>query len=316
MKSKTRECPQSPDRAGRSSQPGWQEATRKAAGGNCPRSDAASRSEDEPGDGRRVRARPWSLSLWAVAAFALCSESAHATPFASWESEGSHSSAAAAGGGEGGPDAAGAKKKGESKGKMFTKLRQILKNEPSCKEVQRAALVFYKLEPERIRRMGVATRVKAIVPEIEGSIDNSIGHTFTNTRDGLFPQQSLRDAGGTDTSGNFLNPDGYKERVQTTTDNLLWRVRAVWNLDRLVFNSEELDVKSLNSLEENLVREVTTLYFQRHRLIANLILSGPDEDEEIFYELLRLDEQTATIDALTGGMFSPRAWNWEAEVKW
>ena len=75
-------------------------------------------------------------------------------------------------------------------------------------------------------------------------------------------------------------------------------------------------MKSLNSLEENLVREVTTLYFQRHRLIANLILSGPDEDEEIFYELLRLDEQTATIDALTGGMFSPRAWNWEAEVKW
>ena len=236
---------------------------------------------------------------------------AQATPFSSWESEGSRASAgsSAAAGDAAGGDAAGAKKKGENKGKLFTKLRAILKNEPSCRDVQQAALKFYKLEPERIRRMGVATRVKAIVPEIEGSIDNSVGHTYTNTRDGLFPQAVLQ-------SVDNQNPDGYKERVQTSTDNLLWRVRAVWNLDRLVFNSEELDVKSLNSLEENLVREVTTLYFQRHRLIASLILSGPEEDEEIFYELLRLDEQTATIDALTGGMFGPKAWKWEAEVKW
>lgn len=249
---------------------------------------------------------------WGLAAGLLLSAGvAQANPFSSWQSEGGHSSSGNGAEGGGGGDAPGAKKKGENKGKLFTKLRQILKNEPSCKEVQTAALKFYKLEPERIRRMSIATRAKAIVPEIEGSIDNSVGHTYTNTLDGLFPQAALAAA---DPSGN--NPNGYKERVQTTTDNLLWRVRAVWNLDRLVFNSEELDVKSLNSLEENLVREVTTLYFQRHRLIANLILSGPDEDEEIFYELLRLDEQTATIDALTGGMFAPRAWNWEAEVKW
>jgi hypothetical protein len=170
-------------------------------------------------------------------------------------------------------------------------------------------LRFYKLEPERIKRMAVATRIKALMPEFEGSIDNSVGHTFTNARDGLYPQAALA---AIDPS----NTDGFKERTTTTNDNFLWRVRAVWNLDRLVFNSEELDVKSLNSLEENLVREVTTMYFGRQRLIANLILSGPDEDEEIFYELLRLDEMTATLDALTGGMFASRAWKWEAEVKW
>jgi len=231
---------------------------------------------------------------------------ASANPLATWQSEGGHRAAA----GEGGGDPAQAQKKAQNKSKAFGKLRMILKAEPTCKEVQRAALKFYKLEPERINKMATATRAKALVPEIEGSIDNSVGHTFTYTRDGLFSRQSLI------TIDPTFNPDGYKERVQTNNDNLLWRIRAVWNLDRLVFNSEELDVKSLNSLEENLVREVTTLYYSRQRLIANLILSGPEEDEEIFYELLRLDEMTATIDALTGNFFAPKAWKWEAEVKW
>jgi hypothetical protein len=256
------------------------------------------------------------LTLACAAALTTLATRAEATPFASWMSEDSHKSAPQEGGATG--DAGGAKAKGANKGRAFGKLRQILKSEPTCRDVQQAALKFYKLEPQRINRMAIATRAKALVPELQGSINNSVGHTFTNTRDGLYPSYALVAAGvdpsnpgaGTD------NPDGYKERVQTNNDNLTWEVRAVWQLDRLVFNSEELDVKSLNSLEENLVREVTTLYFSRERAIANLILQSPEEDEEIFYELLRLDEMTATIDALTGGYFGPKAWKWEAEVKW
>lgn len=258
-----------------------------------------------------------SKLAWIVAAgLTAMSGEASAAPFATWLSDGSHHAAAAVAAEGGGGDPSAAKAKSQNKGKAFGKLRAILKSEPTCREVQRAALKFYKLEPERINRMAVASRAKAIVPEIEGSIDNSVGHTFTNTRDGLFPSQSLIDIGRASPGAESDNPSGYKERVQTSTDNLLWRVRAVWNLDRLVFNSEELDVKSLNSLEENLVREVTTLYFQRHRLIATLLLQGPEEDEEIFYELLRLDEMTATLDALTGNYFGQKAWKWEAEVKW
>jgi hypothetical protein len=231
-------------------------------------------------------------------------------------SEDSHKAAPQEGGATG--DATQAKAKGANKGRAFGKLRQILKSEPSCRDVQQAALKFYKLEPQRINRMAIATRAKALMPELQGSLNNSIGHTYTNTRDGLYPSAQLAMADGPSVTNPSLldNPDGYKERVQTNNDNLTWEVRAVWQLDRLVFNSEELDVKSLNSLEENLVREVTTLYFSRERAIANLILQSPEEDEEIFYELLRLDEMTATIDALTGGYFAPKAWKWEAEVKW
>ncbi len=259
-----------------------------------------------------MKSRIERLSLYGVAFSAMVAgttSTARATPLPPHLSEKGHVAAATVAAAEGGGDPAAAKAKSANKGKSFGKLRQILKSEPTCRDVQQAALRFYKLEPERIRKMGVASRVKALVPELEGSIDNSVGHTFTNTRDGLYPAGTLAEL-------DPGNASGYKERVQTNTDSLTWRVRAVWNLDRLVFNSEELDVKSLNSLEETLVREVTQLYFSRHRLIANLILSGPEEDEEIFYELLRLDEMTATLDALTGGSFMPKAWKWEAEVKW
>ena len=194
---------------------------------------------------------------------------------------------------------AGEKEAKPSKRRAIAKLREIVKSEPSIKEVQTAALRYYKLEPERINAMASAANWKGLVPEIEAGMDNSVGHSFQNTKDGLYPRLDLIDPN---------NPDSYKERVASNNDQLLWRVRAVWVLDRLVFNSESLDVKSLNTLEENLVREVTTLYFSRRRLLASLVLSPPEDEEELFYEQQRLEELTSTLDALTGGFFESRAW--------
>ena len=185
------------------------------------------------------------------------------------------------------------------------RLLQIIKGEPTVKDVQKWALKYYKLEPERIHAMSTAARLKGLVPEIEGSLDNMVSKNYSNTRDGLYPILPVTEN----------NPQGYKELVRGSQDQLTWRVRAVWNLDRLVFNAESLDVKSLNSLQENLIREATTMFFARRRLLASLLLSPPQDDEELFYELMRLDELTATLDALTGGQFAKRAWKWDEEEK-
>ncbi len=181
----------------------------------------------------------------------------------------------------------------------LAKLNAILKKEPTVKEVQDATLHFYKLEPERLAKMADATHWKALLPEFEGGIDNSTGKNFNYTKDGFFPVLP--------SPPENPNPGNFKERTEGTSDSFLWRIRAVWNLDRLVFNSEELDVKSLNSIEENLVREVTTLFFSRRRQLASLLISAPEDPEELYYEKLKLEEATATIDALTGGMFAKRA---------
>lgn len=186
------------------------------------------------------------------------------------------------------------------------RLFQIIKAEPTIKEVQKAAVKYYRLEPERINALARNARLKGLVPNLSASFSNEIGNRFTNTKDGLFPVLP--------NPAENPNPNFFKERVSESSDQLSWSVSASWDLDRLVFAAEALDAKSLTSLEENLVREVTTLFFSRRRVLASLILSPPDDDEEFFYELMRLDELTATLDAFSGGMFGNKAWNWEKDL--
>ena len=169
-------------------------------------------------------------------------------------------------------------------------LKEIIKREPTIQEVQRAALAHYQLEPERIASMSSSARLKGLFPEVDAGFDSLLGHNFTRTDDGLYPTLP------------------FKELQSASNDQTVWHVRGVWDLSRLIFNPEQLDIKTLGSLQETLIREVTTMFFSRRRVLANLILSPPDDEEDLYYEQLRLDEMTATIDAFTGGKFAERAW--------
>jgi hypothetical protein len=177
---------------------------------------------------------------------------------------------------------------------QMTHLREIIKREPTIQEVQRAALAHYQLEPERIDGMSTAARLKGLFPEVDAGFDSLLGHNFTDTQDALYPTLP------------------FKERQAATNDQTIWHVRGVWDLSRVVFNPEQLDIKTLGSLQETLVREVTTMFFSRRRVLANLILSPPDDEEDLYDEQLRLDEMTATIDAFTGGKLASRAWQGDA----
>ncbi len=201
---------------------------------------------------------------------------------------------------EGGAAQGGAPADGPGKRERMSKLFRIIQAEPTIKDTQRAAVKFYKLEMGRIHDMAGNARLKGLLPELEASVDNMVGDTFTNTRDGLYPILP--------NPNENPNPGFFKERTTSSTDQFTWRVRATWALDRLIFNAEALDTKSLGSLQESLVREITTLFFARRRLLASLILSPPQDEEEYFYEAMRLEELTATLDVLTGGMFGAKAY--------
>ncbi|MCP4448411.1 MAG: hypothetical protein GY811_24175 [Myxococcales bacterium] len=190
--------------------------------------------------------------------------------------------------------------------KSMKALFKILKGEPRIKDVQRWALRHYKLSPHRVNGMATNARLKGLVPEVSFNFSNNKGNTFGNMRDGLYP--TLPNIGANP------NPDSLKERTAGTSSTNVFSVHASWSLDRLVFNPEGLDVKSLNSLGETLVREVATLYFSRRRLLASIILSPPEDPEELFFELTRLDEMTATIDSLTGNRFGKRSWKWSESM--
>jgi hypothetical protein len=186
------------------------------------------------------------------------------------------------------------------------KLFAIMKVEPSVKDVQQWAVTHYRLEPDRVNRMVRNARLKGLVPDVSVTVSNMVANSFSNTKDGLYPLLP-----GVPENPN---PGNFKERNATANDEFTWSVTSRWQLDRLVFSSEALDAKSLTSLEENLIREVTTLYFSRRRVLASIVLSPPQEDEEYFYELVRLDELTATLNAFTGSKFEKTAWDWQKEL--
>jgi hypothetical protein len=59
-------------------------------------------------------------------------------------------------------------------------------------------------------------------------------------------------------------------------------------------------------LRDDVLNEVTRIYFERRRLQVEMLLSPPERVEDKIEKELRLQELTASIDALTGGFFSEK----------
>ena len=127
---------------------------------------------------------------------------------------------------------------------------------------------------------------KALMPNVELIFNNEIG-----TNDRILNDIQYR---------HFP----YKEDEEVKRASMSIGVRAQWSLDRLIFNAETLDVTSLVGVQEGLLREITSLYYTRRRLMTMVTLAPPQDPNEEVTEQLRLDEIKANLDALTGGFFS------------
>ncbi len=180
--------------------------------------------------------------------------------------------------------------------KAIRALRLRFEREPTVAETQAAALRFFKVNPERVASYRRGAAWKALMPDVELIFNNEVG---TNDR-------RLRDI--TYLTLEQTNP-GFPQREYETVKrgSISLGVRAHWSLDRLIFNAETLDVSSLVGVQEGLLREITSLYFTRRRLLTSMTLNPPQDPNEEITEQLRLDEISANIDALTGGWFAKEA---------
>jgi hypothetical protein len=173
-----------------------------------------------------------------------------------------------------------------------TKLteQQILdrfKREPSVQMVQEAAIRYYQVHPDRIRSLRRNAQLKALMPSVSGRFSNSLYTDKRNMDDGLY-REALP----------------YKEKEQTNGDSLGWSISATWDLDRLVFNAEVLDVQSLIGILDGVVREVTTVYYIRRRLQIDMLLRPPTDLASKISQRIRVEELTGLLDAMTGGFMS------------
>jgi len=160
--------------------------------------------------------------------------------------------------------------------------------EPSVREVQEAALRYAEVHPEVLASWRSRSRVAALGPQIRGEY-----RYMGDANDRL-------KTGGAD-------PDTLQQDIGLEHRGL---ARAQWDLDRLIFNADELrvsgEISDLVRLRESVLDQTTRLYYERRRLQVDLDLTPPRDLAGRVRKELRLQELAADLDAMTGGFFTRR----------
>jgi hypothetical protein len=177
-----------------------------------------------------------------------------------------------------------------SLGENNPRLRRILEKlseEPGIDEVQEAALEFYDLEHGRVKGMTKRAKSKSLLPKVSVEYRrNMIGtqvDKYTYQYDATFDER----AGLDDINGQV--------------DEFV--VQGSWNLPKLVYNPEVLEVTSLRKLRERVLKEVTRLYYLRRRLKIGMMLDPPEDASRKVRKQIRIDQTTAMINAITNGIY-------------
>jgi competence protein ComEA len=173
---------------------------------------------------------------------------------------------------------------------VVRKVLMRFAGEPTVREVQTRAVDYVRVHPDVIDSWRTRARVSGIAPQ------------FRTKGVGIL-RNDLR---------KVTNLDATVSEIEATTDSDIGRLElsARWDLDRLIFEPEELSVAReavrTATLRDRVLEEVTRRFFERRRLQVDLELAPPTDLSERVRKELRLQELTADIDAFTGGWFSDK----------
>jgi len=160
-------------------------------------------------------------------------------------------------------------------------------NEPEVNAVQEAAIKYAEVEPEKIIRWRRQAAKKAFLPKFTAGINRDTGD--------LWHWES-----GSSTKA-------YDDVLMKGRDSLGWDITLSWDLGEIIWNSDQtlIDVRSrlMVELRDDILDEVTKLYFERVRIKAELDRLAIEDRKKRFEKELRLAELTAMLNGLTGGYF-------------
>lgn len=156
---------------------------------------------------------------------------------------------------------------------------------PTIAEVQDAALRRLAVGPKAARRWIARARAAALLPAVQGEYDQRFDRDV-----------QLDQAAGT---ADALSQDLGAGRGA--------RVRATWDLGRLIFNPDELRAAraALDAAaeRERVLVAVTQLYFERQQLLLEIALLPARDGQEAIGRRVRAAEIEAVLTGLTGLRF-------------
>ena len=167
----------------------------------------------------------------------------------------------------------------------------LFNHEPTIEEIREAAIEYAEVSPDKIRTWRKAAAYRALLPDVRFAYDK--GKDWQNSY-----------------SYYKVNDEYVKYDDITNDKDTGWSVSLSWALGDLIWNSAQTSIDSrsklLVQLRDDVLNEVTRVYFERRRLQIDIALSPPSDNREKMEKDLRLQELTAIIDALTGSYLSKR----------
>jgi len=174
------------------------------------------------------------------------------------------------------------------KGKDIEASYALFDSEPTVREVQEMAISYAEVSPNKIKRWRIQAGMKAIFPKISVGLDRDIDQNINIDR------------GGTNDPDIFI----FGPKIEVWN----WDFALSWDLGDLIYNVTQtsIDVRSklMVQLREDILNEVTRIYFERKRLQTEMIYDESGLSRESAEKKLRLQELTAMLDGFTGGEFS------------
>jgi len=161
--------------------------------------------------------------------------------------------------------------------------RERMEAEPGIIEVHRAALRYFRVNPEEVERIREKSVRRAAAPRLT----ISGRYEWTDSSRDIYPEAQ-----------RLYTYDNYSSNLAGGV------VSLEWDLSGAVFNPAELQTYALIGIQMNILKEVTRLYYVRRQLQLSLIVNPPSDPQSRLAMQFRVDEFTSLIDSFTGGWFS------------
>jgi hypothetical protein len=170
------------------------------------------------------------------------------------------------------------------------------RGDPPLDAVRRAALDYLGLGAPRLRRMRRGAERRGWLPTVALRLDRERDHFRRDDFDEAFVSGGLRSL--------FDRQD---DRAASFEASLSFE----WDLGDVLHHPESVDVsrevRELVELRDDVLDEIHHLYFERRRVLLDLLALPAGKPLEAARLRLRADELAAGIDAWTGGWFGRHA---------
>jgi hypothetical protein len=166
---------------------------------------------------------------------------------------------------------------------------------PSIREVQQAAIRYADADLARIAGWRKKAAAKAWLPVVRCGLNRDTSDLWH-------------------WEGGSVSKDN-DDILRKGRDSVKWDISCSWNLGDLVWSSAQTDIdvrsRLLVQLRQQVVDDVTRLYFEYSRLLAEYSRLSDGDGKKRRDILLKIDEMAAGIDGLTDGFFSVYLSAWD-----